>query len=63
MNVGFVEQVEGGAPDGDEVHPGRQRKYYELTPAGERAFREEAARLHSALELASSRGLMSGSGS
>jgi DNA-binding PadR family transcriptional regulator len=60
VSVGFVEQAEGAGPADGEVHPGRQRKYYALTPAGERALREEAARLQSSLKLAESRGMLPG---
>lgn len=58
VSVGFIEQVEGVEPPDQEVHPGRERKYYALTPAGERALREEAARLDAALQLARGRGLL-----
>jgi len=58
VSAGFVEQVEGTAAPAEEVHPGRQRKYYALTSAGESALREEAARLQAAVKLASGRGLL-----
>ena len=58
VSAGFVEQVEGAHAPAHEVHPGRQRKYYALTVAGERALREEVARLEAALELAKGRGLL-----
>ena len=58
VSQGLVEQVDG-APT-QEVHPGRRRKYYALSPAGERALREEAARLQGALEIARGRGLLPG---
>lgn len=62
VSAGLVEQVEGTTPPAHEVHPGRQRKYYSLTVAGESALREEAARLEATVELAKGRGLLSETG-
>lgn len=58
VSAGLVEQIEGSTAPAEEVHPGRQRKYYALTSAGESALREEAARLAGAVELARGRGLL-----
>ena len=58
VSQGFVEQVDGVPAEDDQVHPGRRRKYYALSPAGERALREEAARLKAALDIARGRGLL-----
>ncbi|MEE2899594.1 MAG: PadR family transcriptional regulator [Gemmatimonadota bacterium] len=58
VSQGFVEQVDSGPVEDEQVHPGRQRKYYALSPAGERALRGEAARLGGALDIARSRGLL-----
>jgi DNA-binding PadR family transcriptional regulator len=62
VSWGLVEQVEGADEVAEEAHPGRKRKYYALTAAGDRALREEAARLEDALELARSRGLVAEGG-
>ena len=59
VSVGFVERVMGLDDDAGEAHPGRQRKYYALTPAGDAALRAEAERLRGVLELAEGRGLLS----
>lgn len=58
VSQGLVEQVDGAPAESEQVHPGRPRKYYALSPAGERALREEAARLQSAVEIARGRGLL-----
>lgn len=57
VSWGLVEQIEGADDVAEEAHPGRRRKYYALTAAGDRALREEAARLEDALDLARSRRL------
>lgn len=59
VSIGFVEQVAGAPNAADEAHPGKQRKYYALTPAGESALRTEAERLRAALVIAKGRGLLS----
>ena len=43
------------APEVDEPHPGRARKYYGLTEEGRQALAEEAARLRAAALLAHER--------
>ena len=58
VSQGFVEQVDAVALQDEPVHPGRQRKYYALSPVGERALGEEAARLQAALDIARGRGLL-----
>ena len=58
VSQGLVEQVDGVPAEEDQVHPGRRRKYYALSPVGERALREEAARLQAALDIARGRGLL-----
>jgi PadR family transcriptional regulator PadR len=62
VSAGLVEQAEGPPSTDDEVHPGRPRKYYALTAAGEEALRHEAARLEGAVALARSRGMIPESG-
>lgn len=55
--------VEADPPDGaSETHPGRDRRYYRLTPLGEAVARAEAARLEEALGLARGRNLLPGTG-
>ena len=63
VSQGFVEQVDGASEGEDEVHPGRRRKYYALSPVGERALRREVARLQAALDIAGGRGLLPEGGS
>lgn len=63
VSTGLVERVAPDDPGADEVHPGRRRKYYALTPVGERALRDEATRMHRALGLARDRGLLHEGGS
>lgn len=58
VSWGLVEQVDEVDEVLEATHPGRKRKYYALTPAGDRALREEASRLKDALDLARSRGLV-----
>ena len=41
--------------DGDELHQGRQRRYYRLTDAGATALGEEAARLAANVRIATER--------
>lgn len=62
VSTGLVEQVEGSPSADDEVHPGRPRKYYALTSAGEEALQHEAARLDAVVALARSRGMVAESG-
>ena len=57
VSHGVVDQLDGGDGEG-VVHPGRQRKYYALTPKGERTLRAEAARLGGVLEIARRRRLL-----
>jgi PadR family transcriptional regulator PadR len=53
MSWGLVEEA---APEGRiEPHPGRERKYYALTPEGRVALRGEARRLKAAALLAERR--------
>ena len=63
VSQGYVEQVPGVSHGKDKTYPGRRRKYYELSPAGERALRAEAARLQATLDIAGSRGLLPEGGS
>lgn len=53
MSAGWV--VETGAPDHHAPHPGRPRRYYELTAEGRVALSEEARRLKGAAALAEKR--------
>lgn len=46
---------EAAPPDGEEPHPGRERRYYGLTPEGRQALAEEARRLKAAAALAEER--------
>jgi PadR family transcriptional regulator PadR len=62
VSAGLVEQAEGPASADDAAHPGRPRKYYALTIAGEEALRHEATRLHGAVALARRRGMITESG-
>ena len=57
MESGLVEETDptGGA---GEVHRGRPRRYYGMTPAGAVALRAEAARLADAVDLARARKLL-----
>lgn len=51
-------------PESDEgPHPGRDRRYYELTPAGRQALVHETRRLKAVTALAERRLEMPGSGS
>lgn len=48
--------AETEAPDeADETHPGRPRRYYELTPNGRRAVSAETRRLEAVAALAAER--------
>ena len=53
MTWGLVVEAQPGAAA--EPHPGLQRKYYALTPAGSRAVMAEARRLRRAADLADKR--------
>jgi DNA-binding PadR family transcriptional regulator len=55
---GLVEQSDDVPVEVREPHPGRKRKYYALTPAGDAALRDEARRMEGVLALASNRGLL-----
>jgi len=59
MAAGLVSEASG--PGGTEVHRGRPRKYYGITPQGREAARAEAARLNELVELARGRELLPGS--
>lgn len=53
MTRGWVTETE---PEGDvEPHPGRERRYYALTPSGRDVLRDEAERLRDAAALAARR--------
>jgi len=52
-SAGFV--TEADAPDDDGRHPGRARRYYELTVVGQGALAAEARRLKGAAALAEKR--------
>lgn len=54
---GLVAESEANA-EGAEVHRGRRRRYYTLTPQGRRALEVEARRLSGALEIARTRALL-----
>lgn len=59
MEAGLV--VEAPSPEADaDVHPGRPRRWYAVTPAGRSALHAETERLRHALELA--RGILPGRG-
>jgi DNA-binding PadR family transcriptional regulator len=53
MTRGFVQEIEGR--NGDEPHPGLDRKYYALTPDGRDTLRSAAGRLRGAAALAEQR--------
>lgn len=53
--VGSGHVIEAPGPDGEESHPGRPRRWYELTDAGRAALLEEARRLKGAAALAEAR--------
>lgn len=57
MGVGLVKEAPTPA-DAEDVHPGRRRRYYALTPAGKAALEAEASRLGRVLELARARHLV-----
>ena len=59
---GFVKQVDEPGGNAGTVHPGRQRKYYALTPEGSEALRTEATRLEGVVRLAADRRLLRGLG-
>ena len=49
-SAGLVAETD--APGGEEPHPGRPRRYYELAAEGRAALAEETARMKSAAALA-----------
>jgi DNA-binding PadR family transcriptional regulator len=51
MNAGWVSEVEG-AEYGAELHRGRPRRYYRITPLGRAALEAEADRLRHIVSLA-----------
>ena len=53
ISAGWI--VETGAPDHHAPHPGRPRRYYELTPEGQLVLGEEARRLKGAAARAEER--------
>ncbi len=53
VSAGLVIEVE--APEDVEPHPGRDRRYYSLTPEGRGALSAEARRLQGAAALAVTR--------
>lgn len=53
MTRALVEEVD--APPDTPPHPGRERKYYALTPVGRGALADEARRLRGAAALADER--------
>lgn len=53
MTSGHV--VETDAPEGEDPHPGRERRYYELTAGGRAALSEAAERLKLSALLAERR--------
>lgn len=57
MGAGLVEEAPTPADAGD-VHPGRDRRYYALTPVGRAALEAEASRLSRVLDLARARRLL-----
>jgi PadR family transcriptional regulator PadR len=61
MSWGFVQDAE--PPEQVEPHPGRARKYYDLTAEGRQALGEEAGRLRAAAALAEKRIGAAGRGS
>ena len=61
MGGGLVEETD--APrDAEPTHPGRDRRYYRLTPRGRAVALAEAKRLRAVLDLAAARKLVSGRG-
>lgn len=61
MSGGLVEDTSAPA-DAAAPHPGRDRKYYRLTPRGRAVARAEAKRLQDLLLLAADRRLLAGRG-
>jgi len=55
---GLVREEAAPQAGGEEVHPGRPRKYYGLTPRGRSAVAAEAARLREVLDLARESGVL-----
>lgn len=55
---GLVREADAPGASGDELHPGRPRKYYGLTPTGRSAVSAEAARLREVLDLARESGVL-----
>lgn len=53
MSSGYVAETD--APEGEEPHPGRKRRYYELTKEGRVALSEAAERLKVSALLAEER--------
>jgi DNA-binding PadR family transcriptional regulator len=53
LSRGLVQEAR--SVGGDDPHPGRERRYYQLTPAGRTALAEEARRLKAAAALAERR--------
>ena len=53
MTVGWLAETD--APADEESHPGRERRYYELTPQGRTALAEAAERLKVSAVLAERR--------
>ena len=53
MTSGYVAETD--APEGEDPHPGRARRYYELTGAGRLALAEAAERLKVSALLAERR--------
>lgn len=56
LDAGLV--AEAGVPAAADAHPGRDRKYYTLAPAGRELLRAESARLRTVLTLAGERDLL-----
>ncbi len=57
MGSGLVREAPPPS-EAEDVHPGRERKYYDLTRAGRAALEAEAARLDRVLDLARARHLL-----
>ena len=57
MALGYVDEVDAPAKAPD-VHRGRARRYYRLTPTGRLALKQDARRLEDAVAIARDRRLL-----
>jgi PadR family transcriptional regulator PadR len=62
MSLGYVVEIDPPA-DAPEIHRGRPRRYYRITPPGRELLASEAKRLETALRLARKRAAGASGGS